>query len=444
MNILKLLAITLISLALTGVAEAKWWIFGQANEEVSINYLYLNDIPYEESGQKLTVYRDMLAGGEIILRGKARIGKGKIGGASVSLDNRVTWKEAQFTTDGAFEYRFRPETGKTYVMHVEVVDTAGKSNDIESTRKEVTVGEGSFQNQVREALDAMIAAYRAEDPAAFMKFVSNDFTADPAVLDRAIRRDFSLFDNIDLRYTLNNVASGNGGLFASISFSRQVTSSSDGKTYTDKGITEFVFRLTDQGPKVFSMKIPLIFGLSDSSEVAAGSVNSGSNEPTIVVTSSGSVTTVPLRDAVAGNDSTSSVESGVATIISTFHPPQGFDFVLGEPDNGAGASFFITGGDTAYGYGFLTSGHAYKDLGTVSINTVSSVPDSGYNTDTSTGHNFYEGHTYAFRLANGNYALMEVVRVTFTIPTGSGGTTGYPSISLNIRYKYQSNGSRQF
>jgi hypothetical protein len=441
MNVLKLLAVTLFCLVLTSEAEAKWWIFGQANEEVSISYLYLNDISYEESGQKLTLYRDMLTGGEIVLRGKARVSKGNIGGASVSLDNRATWKEAQFSTDGAFEYRFRPEVGKTYVMYVEVVDTSGKANDIENTRKELTVSEGSFQNQVRETLDAMIAAYRAEDPAAFMKYVSEDFAADPSVLDRAIRRDFAIFDNIDLRYTLNNVASGSGGLFTSISFSRQLTSARDGKTYTDKGVTEFVFRLTDQGAKVFSMKFPLIFGLSDSAEIATGTANSGSNEPTIVVSSSGDVALVPLSDALAGNDSISSVESGSATIAVQFHPALGFDFVSGEVRE-SGVAFMMTGGDATQvaAYVFLQAGTLINDLGSsVPISSLSQAPDSGYGSGPATGGIYLvSGHSYAFLLSNGKYALMQVTNVTFP---GS----GYDIITtMQFSYKYQPDGSRNF
>lgn len=452
MNAIKLFTVILLCLMLTSKAEAKWWIFGQANEEVSISYLYVNDIPYEESGPKLTVYRDMLAGGEVVLRGKARISKGKIGGASVSLDNRETWKEAQSSTDGAFEYRFRPETGKTYVMYVEVVDTAGKSNDIESTRKELTISEGSFQNQVREALNAMIAAYRAEDPAAFMRYVSEDFAADPAILDRAIRRDFALFDNIDLRYTLNNVASGSGGLFASISFNRQITSSRDGKTYRDKGTTEFVFRLTDQGPKVFSMKFPLIFGLSDSEEIATGTVNAISNEPTIVISSSGNIEIIPFNEAVNGITADATIESGFNIVIASTigggqfqQPPQGFDFVTGQVSDVSGSvAFIITGGDEVQqaAYGFLQNGASINDLGSVSLSSVSQAPESGYDSNSTQGYNFVPGHTYAFLLSNGKYALMNVKSVIMSYPPT--GITGYPTTTMRIDYKYQPNGSRNF
>lgn len=438
MTIARLLAGMLFCLILSGVAEAKWWIFGQANDDVSISYLYLNNIPFEESGEKLTIFRDLLPGGELIVRGKARAGKGKIGGVSISLDNRESWKEAQFSPDGDFEYRFRPEVHKSYRMYVEVVDTAGKANDVDSTGKEIIVAEGSYQTEIRQVLDAMITAYRAEDPAAFMVHVSDNFAADPTVLDRAIRRDFSLFDNIDLRYTLNSIATGQGNVYAAISFTRQITSTRSGTTLTDRGSTDFVFQPGDRGLKVFSMRFPLIFGLSDSDEVATGTVNDGSNPEVIIVTDSGDIAVVPFNDAVDNTPAEETVESGFnIAITTTGHPPQGFDFTLGEPDIGAGSSFVLTGGDTAYAYGFLTTGHAYRDLGSVTLNSVSDVPADGYNSDSSIGHNFYAGHTYAFRLPNGNYAVMEVKDVNMT---------PYPSFSLTMRidYKYQPDGSRNF
>lgn len=440
MNKTILLAAALLCFVLSGVAEAKWWIFGQANDEVSISYLHLNDIPYEESGPKLTIYRDMLANGEMVLRGKARVGKGKIGGVSVSLDNRETWKEASYSSDGGFEFRFRPEIGKAYIMFVEVTDTAGKTNDIESTRKEITISDGSFQNEVRNALDALIAAYRAEDPTAFMSRVSEEFAADPAVLDKAIRKDFTNFDNIDLRYTLNNVVSGSGGVFVAITYSQQLTSAKSGKTVSDRGVTELVFRPSDRGLKVFSMKFPLIFGLSDSAEVATGTVNSGTNEPVIMVSSDGTLSTVPFNEALAGTDDVSEVESGSASIVSVFHPPMGFDFVSGEPSNESGASFVITGGASGSAYGFLTIGHAVKDLGTVALNSVTEAPADSYLTIYAMGYDFLEGHTYAFRLPNSTYALMYVSRVIHLPP----GDSSPPTITMNIQYKYQPDGSRNF
>lgn len=289
MNTLKLLAITLFCLTITNVAEAKWWIFGQSENEISTRYLYLNGVSYDELGDKVTVYRETMPEGRLVLRGKAGTTSSQVGVVQVSRDGKATWQEAKRSDDGTFEYNFTPEIGKSYLMYVKIMDTTGKSNDVESTRKEVTVSDQNISALIRKALDDLIAAYRAEDPREFMNLVSPDFSADSANLDRAIRRDFTAFDNIALRYTLNNVTSaGNGKVFVSLSFTRGVTSTRSGKTLADKGTTEFVFSMEEKGPKVFSMKNPLIFGLSDVENVATGTVPS--SDPTITVSADGSAT----------------------------------------------------------------------------------------------------------------------------------------------------------
>lgn len=279
----------LMSLACTGSAEAKWWIFGQAENEISTRYLYLNGVSYDELGEKVTIYKEVLPEGRLVLRGKAGTTSSQVGVVQVSRDGKATWEEASRSDDGTFEYGFVPEPGKTYQLYVKIMDTTGKSNDVEATRKEITLSDRNISSLIRKALDDLIAAYRAEDPRGFMNLISPDFAADSAILDRAVRRDFSLFDNIDLRYTLNNVSSGSGGnVFVSLSFTRSITSTRQGTTLSDRGTTEFVFAMEQTGPRVFSMKNPLIFGLSDAENVATGTVPS--SDATITVASDGTVT----------------------------------------------------------------------------------------------------------------------------------------------------------
>lgn len=299
MNTLKLLAITCICLAFTTVAEAKWWIFGQSENEISTRYLYLNGVSYDELGDKITVYRETLPEGRLVLRGKAGTTSSLVGVVQVSRDGKATWQEAARSDDGTFEYGFKPEIGKSYLMYVKIMDTTGKSNDVEATRKEVSVSDQNISAVIKKAMDALVSAYRGEDPSGFMLQVSPDFAADAAILDRAIRRDFSLFDNIDLRYTINNLSAGSGGnVFVALSFSRGVTSTKSGKTLRDKGTTEFVFSMENEGPKLFSMKNPLIFGLSDAENVATGTVPN--SEQNITVASDGTVTIGPSTGIVGG------------------------------------------------------------------------------------------------------------------------------------------------
>ncbi|WP_432823938.1 hypothetical protein [Trichloromonas sp.] len=481
---IRLLLVLLVGsvLLLPASAQAKWWIFGQSNDEVELSYLYLNSLPYEESGPTLTLYKDLLPKGEVLVRGKTRVKRGKIGQIQVSIDDRQSWQEARFSETGAFEFRFRPEVGQPYILYVEVSDTAGKVNDVDATRKELIISDGRGYQVVIDALNELVEAYRAEDPARFMTRISPDFAGDATLLDRAIRRDFSAFDNIDLRFTLNNLAPDpRGRVFVSLTYSRFVISSRTGQSFSDKGVTEFVFDLGATGPAVYAMKNPLIFGLSDAANIATGTVAQSGGEPVLLVDSRGYMAVVPFTlftqlveedglvitpnadgsSTVATDDLTvvvtaqgsvlatsgggGSVESGSNILIrSEMHPPTGFDFVSGEATEPPNVAFVITGGDEgrSTAYGFMEAGNTFLDLGNIAIGSVSEAPEFGYTGGL--GYDFFPGHTYAFKLSNGHYALMEVKSVDFSYPPGWPAVTGYPSILMRIDYKYQPDGSRNF
>lgn len=283
----KMLAFFFLFVGLAGFvaeAEAKWWIFGQSEDEVATRYLYLNDISYDELGDKVTLYRELLPNGQATLKGRGQAGRNKVGAVQISLDNGATWQKANLAADGSFIHNFTPRLGETYQLSVKILDTAGKSNDVEATRKELTVAEGDISSLIRAALDAMITAYQDEDPRAFMRHVDENFAGDATILDRGVRKDFTLFDNLRLTYQLNNVAAGSGGkIFASFTFSRQVTSARDAQTYEDRGVTEFIFKLHADQALVTAMKHPLIFGLSEAEDVATGVTNSAENAQTLRV-----------------------------------------------------------------------------------------------------------------------------------------------------------------
>ncbi len=445
MTIQSIFAALVLTIALATSADAKWWIFGQSNDEVSASYIYLNKTNYEESGPKVTLYKDVLQDGMIVVNGKASVRKGKVGSVRVTINNKESWQDAKLSENGAFEFRFRPEAGKTYVMFIEIMDTSGKTNDIEATRKEVTISDQNIAALVRDVLDKMVAAYSSEDAGRFMSFVSEDFAGDSGSLDRAIRRDFSAFDNIMLRYTINNVSSGaNGMVYVSINYNRSVTSSKDARVYTDRGMTELVFKLGSN--QIFSMKSPLIFGLSDAANIATGSVVALANENVLKVDNNLNVSLVPLKETLEEDSASATVESASVLIYSStghFADPACFVFADGEAVTGAIGDFCTANYNSTppgAGYGFLGTGVTISNLGTVGINNVTEAPLSGYNTETNPpgggAIHLAVGYTYAFKLADGKYGLIEVLSAEYYVAA-----TG---LKMRINYKYQTNGTRRF
>ncbi len=434
-------------------SSAKWWLFGKSGGEVGIAYLYLNNMSYEEAGRKAVLFKESMADGLIHIKGKAAVGKGTIGSVRVTVDNKENWQEAKLADNGTFEFSFKPDIDKSYVFYIEATDTAGKVNDVEATRKEVVVSQQNFTQAVKEALDKMIAAYAAEDPSAFMALVSEDFSGDKVMLDRAIRSDFSVFDNIQLTYAINAVvADAKGRIAVSIQFNRSVVSSKSGSALTDRGTTEFIFSMGEKGPQVYSMKNPLIFGLSDAQNVAQGTVQSTTNGPTLVVGSTGDAQTLPFKDAISfinnGGSTTTLPESGTVTltqrnIVNDFDT---LEFSSGSVQGEAGLHPVTgdIGAKCACNHPLIIfkDGMKHKDLGAGSIDSITEVPDES----TYSGGddiNIAEDEIFALYLPNGKYALFRVSSSTFiAAPCGPGGCSNPAHIVM--QYKYQPDGSKNF
>ncbi len=405
-----------ISLSLLCVTNtyAKWWIFGTSEDEVETSYLFLNKVAFSELGNKVTLYRDMLPMGTITIQGKGVAGKNKVGSVRVTLDGKDTWQDTKLSESGAFEFTFKPETNKIYKVYVEVTDTTGKTNKIENTYKEITISEMNIQAVVKDALDKLIDAYQKENPGQFMALVADDFAADKVILDRAIRKDFTAFDNIVIRYTLNNVASDASKVYANITYSRMVTSTKTGRSFSDKGMTEFTFKLNDRGLRIFSMKIPLIFGLSDASNVATGTVNAPGTDPIILVDARGNVSTVPLNVAVQA------INEGSTT--------------PGTPLDLAQMQGFIFSSATkvleweAWNIVFfppnlrLRDNVLYQTIQNQHIDAIASVPTSGYVPGPLISIDSRSNTAIALQLPGGKYAVIEW--------TGASGGV------LKMKYKY--------
>lgn len=120
-----------------------------------------------------------------------------------------------------------------------------------------------IQTAVREALDGMVDAYTGKNARQFMSFVTEDYAGDNTLLDRRIRRDFSKFTAMDIRYTLNNVTadSRNENISVAVTFTRSYTDVKTSNRINKNGSAVFIFRMVDGKPKLRDMKGPFMFGV---------------------------------------------------------------------------------------------------------------------------------------------------------------------------------------
>lgn len=370
-------------------AEAKWWIFGKSESEVSIDYIYFNKASCSEMNGKAVFFEQMLPNGMLTINGKAKASKGKIGSVMISLDGQETWEKAALSSNGTFEYKFTPQKDKNYVFYLKAIDTAGKTNTIEDTRLEFTLSTGDVTTAVKEAMNKLFAAYEKKNASAFMNLVSEDFVSGVDVLSSAVRSDFDFLSFIQIRYYINNISvAPDGKIFVSFRFDRSVVSSRTGQNLVDKGMTEFVLKNENGQLKLWSMKKPLMFGLSDAEELATGEVKQ--NEENLVLSRDGSIA---LGD-VSGHD----YKSGTITLGGS-GPGQysNYDFISESYKNYDG--MIVYNSDFYFENNFQSA--SIKSIGGCNINSTP-APESGYYPGYITQAAWFVGQCYAVDFTNGN------------------------------------------
>lgn len=119
------------------------------------------------------------------------------------------------------------------------------------------------RDMAQAAIDRMIASYSQRNAGEFMESVADDFTGDKTLLDRAVRKDFSLYTDIDIRYTLDTVIPDSGDMVSvTITFTRSHTVIDTTGRDINSGTTELIFRRVGKNLMLHSMKSPLLFGVS--------------------------------------------------------------------------------------------------------------------------------------------------------------------------------------
>lgn len=119
-----------------------------------------------------------------------------------------------------------------------------------------------IQSAVRETLESMVDAYTSKNVRRFMTCVSEDFAGDNTLLDRRLRRNFSRFADMEMRYTLNNVTpdSANRNISVSVTFTRSHTDIKTTKRINKTGTSSFTFRMAEGKAKLTAMRGPM-FGV---------------------------------------------------------------------------------------------------------------------------------------------------------------------------------------
>jgi len=440
-------------------AEAFWWLFGKNQDQVNMSYLYINGISYDESGQEITLYQDLLEDGLINIQGRAVIRKGTIGSVRVSIDGKETWDSAELSDDGAFQYYFRPEIGQEYEIYIEAMETAGRTNEVDETYKKVIVSESNYQQVIEERLAEMFTAYEMQNINSFMEYVSWDFVGGDVILEQALNKDFSNFADIAIEYNLINLAINNDGMISIVlQYDRRLISNNDGSTLADSGLTEFVFNLEEQGPVLYSMSHPLIFGVSDASNVASGVINSAENEQVIAVDDQGNIELKSIDEIVnetaemnneddnSGGSEMPAYESGEKSIASVFYDENGNWYNQGYRFSDGQILERFTGYCDFYietNIIFLNDDVRVLELNETDINNVTELPETGYVEQWDLPYGITWDICYGLSLPDGNYAVVYFEEAE-EVNSEYDADIGEVFYRIRFKYKYRDDGGRQF
>ncbi len=300
----------------------------------------------------------------------------------------------------------------------------------------------NYQQLVRNALSDVAAAYQQKSLRDFMQNVSPDFLGDDYLLDRALRRDFLNFDYISLRFNVNSIQTdARGRAQVYVRYNRTVRAQKDGVTYSDHGVTQFTFHLKDGKVKLYDVKYPVIFGVSEASMLATGEVRTAENVNILAVSRRGEVSVLPYNDARNLSDQ-SAVKRGTGIRLQFSNAPlivQGWSFA--DNRRTYPNAYHTVEGDFTFTTQWinLAPGTSFRLLGAADVADVTEVPDPSIHPyDTSddlpappdvlpTG----VGNVYALKLSSGKYAVIKIVSYTHLS-------------EFVFDYKYQPSGSRRF
>ncbi len=404
-------------LSFSNAANAGLWPFGKS-EKPSVKLTKVNNISVTRGMKKLSLFKEFLdTRGKVEIKGKASGGKSGLKSVKISINGKATWEECSTSNKGAFKYEFSPNFDTPYVIYLEALANNGKTNNVIKSKFTLTFSEKSSKKAVKETLADMFKAYNEKKLRKFMKHVGRNFTSEKKILERALRKDFSVLSDIDMRFTINNIVLGkNGKVSVSLTYNRRLVKNSTGLSLTDNGNTHMVFDLSKGNPMLYSMKQPLLFGLSEASTLVPGAVQGA----------------LASFFALDGSNITISNSSVLTEILPTIpNNFTGYIFNIKRTTIETNPSVFQ--GDFVYlGDNIvMNTGGGVRDLGVKDIDDISEAPTSGYSSTISAG---LTGHTLALKLPSGKYALIEILSDIVTIPLNT----------LTFKYKYNKSGDRFF
>ena len=394
------IVLALVFLAYSPQVQAKWWIFGKAEDIPEITSIFIGTLDITDiDTDELTLDNSNLDGGNIIIKGFAAKGEAPLAMVKVSLDGGQTWEDVNIRGN-TFVYQFAPEENEEYKPRFKVMDTAGKESDVRDLPQFTLIYRAVDVHQiVEEVKQAMVEAYDSEDLSRFMGYISDNFTGDVFALEEAVQSDFDMYNNMNTDVRIQQVSKSGDQVNVEFEFNWTGIETSTGMLDSESGRTSFIFIQEGGTYKVLSMASPIVFGSSYASEIATSFYGGGYEEE-----EEGEESLAVYRVALSAF--TDYIDFATGAVVGTFgdmyfSDSPGLEVVIDEADGIA-------------------------PVGSGALADFTTAPASGY----SFSQPASVGDVYALKRSDNTYAMFVIVSII--------GST------LTIDYKYQPDGSRNF
>lgn len=419
--------LTVLLLTLTQTAQAQWWRFGADAGQPVFSDLLFNNVSALRVDRNLQFSPEDLDQRKVAVRGRAEVGQGKIGRIEASLDDGANWTPIPVGERGLFAFEFVPEIEHAYRFKIRALSTTGQSSDEAEHAFEFKVVREDNRALAKAAFQQLLDRYMARDRSGFMSLVSREFVGNETALDSALGNDFRFFDSIRIEPTIQRMAANDNRWTIYFNFRRQVRSVRSGQMLQDQALTSVTLIRDGDGYKLQELAAPLIFGVSDPSNVATFVAGESVGSMVISVDEDGTVS----RKRQGQDVTPTGGSGGAATVRSgnfSLNLSQGFSLFSYSTVPTAGAFAFGLE-QPGFSVEFMLGSEVSEceDLGVNTLNAITSAPAVLAN-NCPMNANDVVGKVLAVRLSDGSYALVR----------------GISQTPRNFEYKHQRNGSPNF
>ncbi len=395
--------LALLLFAIAQSATAQWWRFGSDSGQPVFSDLLFNNVSALRVDRSLQFSPEDLDQRKIAVRGRAEVGQGKIGRVEASLDDGANWTAIPVGERGLFAFEFVPEIEHAYRFKIRALSTTGQSSDEAEHAFEFKVVKEDNRALAKAAFQQLLDRYMARDRSGFMGLVSREFLGNETALDSAIGNDFRFFDSIRIEPTIQRMAASDNRWTIYFNFRRQVRSVRSGQMLTDQAMTSVTLIRDGDGYKLQELAAPLIFGVSDPSNVATYVTGEAVGRPVLTVNEkTGEVSTQTQGQTTDSTGGSGRVDSGNVEL----NMGQGYSFRTGgKVDN------VQPGGDFAFG-GFFemflgNEVEAAAVLGSFSLSQPPAINPGALTPGLEFVH-LQVGQVIGIKLVSGKYALVRL------------------------------------